>query len=237
MSPGLGVKGSRLIQSGAVFPWIFQLFAAGGYSRCRAANPHTAGVPVQPPTSGTIPANWCLSNVSKSSQLPWEGNAQPLLRSEGRSTQFYTSAAAPLSSSVRMVKGLGDIKGSPLTSKSGQWPHVFTPRGEGAEIGLCLQTPSHHPGSIQQRKLHQLQGCGKAHNQVRMLRRNNLCSHGMRSPEGLAHPRAGRWGGHVPFMSQAQHQGGADRMVSLVPGGSYHSCSPCPSRMDKSTCV
>lgn len=103
-------------------------------------------------------------------------------------------------------------------------------------MGLCLQTPSHHPGSIQQRKLHQLQGCGKTHNQVRVLRRNNPCSHCTLSPEGLAHPRAGRWGDHVPFM-RAHHQGGADRMVYLVPGGICHSCSLCPSRMDTSTCV
>lgn len=37
------------------------------------------------------------------------------------------------------------------------------------------------------------------------------------SPEGLAHPRAGRWDSYIPFM-KAQHQGGADTMVSLVLG-------------------
>lgn len=79
-------------------------------------------------------------------------------------------------------------------------------------MGLCSQTPSHPPEGIQQ-----LQGCGETHSQVRMLRRNNPCSHCTLSPEGLALPRAGRWGGHVLFM-KAQHQSGADTVVSLVLG-------------------
>lgn len=113
---------------------------------------------------------------------------------------------------MRTVKGLGDIKGSPLISKREQWARAFIPRGEDAEMGLCLQTPFHLPGGIQQ-----LQGCGKTHNQVRMLRRSSPCSHCTLSPEALAHPRAGRWGGHL-LLIKAQHQGGADRMVSLVLG-------------------
>lgn len=72
-------------------------------------------------------------------------------------------------------------------------------------MGLCLQTPS---GGTQQRELHQLQGCGKTHNQW---------GQSPPSPEGLAHPRAGRWDSYIPFM-KAQHQGGADTMVSLVLG-------------------
>lgn len=62
-------------------------------------------------------------------------------------------------------------------------------------MGLRCQTPSHHPGGVWQRKLHQLQCCGMTASEVKVPRGNSPHDHCTSSPQGLAQPRAPRWDG------------------------------------------
>lgn len=93
--------------------WTLQLFAAGGRSRCRAADTHTAAVPIQSPTPGIIPANWWLSSVPSSITGHLSGSCTPLSSSHEALTCLACSGDRREQGGWELEPGKASIKNPP----------------------------------------------------------------------------------------------------------------------------